>query len=207
MTDHRIADLLETAAARAVPLVRATPDEALGTPTPCAEYDVHGLLNHLFRVVENFTLLAARQPADFAGPDPDRLAEPDWRARFGTEAGRLVGAWAEPGAEEGTAGAMALPARTVAAMALLDLTVHAWDLARATGRPFEPDAEVVTGLAGEVVEMAPTAREMGFFGPEVHLPEAEGGSAAATPFERLLALTGRDPSAKLSHGLSGGAPG
>ncbi|MEV6332148.1 TIGR03086 family metal-binding protein [Streptomyces sp. NPDC051909] len=188
-----VADLLGIAAAHAVPMVRGTADEVLDAPTPCAEYDVRGLLDHLFRVVENFTLLAAKQPSDFAGPDPQRLAEPDWRARFGTETGKLVAAWAAPGAEEGTTGAMDLPARTVGTMVLLDLTVHIWDLARATGRPFEPDTRVVAELAGEVARMAPTARKMGVFGPEVRLPEDGSSPTAPTPFERLLALTGRDP--------------
>ncbi|WP_348772298.1 hypothetical protein [Streptomyces sp. SS52] len=56
----------------------------------------------------------------------------DWRAAFAREADALVAAWAAPGAEEGTTGQMEMPARTVAHMALLDLTVHAWDLAVAT---------------------------------------------------------------------------
>ncbi|MEV5974226.1 TIGR03086 family metal-binding protein [Streptomyces sp. NPDC051921] len=185
---HRIADLLDTAAARAVPLVRDTPDDGLGAPTPCAAYDVRGLLNHLTHVIVNFQLLAAKQPSDFTG-EPDYLAGPDWRARFEDETAKLVAAWAEPGAEEGTTGAMDLPARTVAAMVLLDLTVHAWDLARATGRPFEPDPVVVAELTGEVERMAPTARTMGVFGEAVELP------VDAPAFERLLAMTGRDPRA------------
>lgn len=72
-------------------------------------------------------------------------------------------------------------------MVLLDLTVHAWDLARATGRSFEPDPAVVAGLAEEVERMAPMARQAGVFGEAVEPP------ADATAFERLLATTGRDP--------------
>ncbi|MFI8966742.1 TIGR03086 family metal-binding protein [Streptomyces sp. NPDC053493] len=183
---RRLADLLGIAAAYAVPLVRDTTDDRLDAPTPCADYDVRGLLNHLFHVVVNFQLLAARQQPDFS-VTPDYLAEPDWRARFEKETARLVAAWAEPGADEGTAGAMNLPARTVGAMVLLDLTVHAWDLARATGRAFEPDPVVVAELAGEVAGMAPMARKMNVFGEAVELP------ADAPAFARLLAATGRDP--------------
>ncbi|MFJ9581742.1 TIGR03086 family metal-binding protein [Streptomyces sp. NPDC101191] len=185
---YRIADLLANAAVRAVPLVRDTADDDLGAPTPCADYDVRGLLNHLTHVIVNFQLLAAKQPSDFSGR-PDYLADPDWRARFEKETAQLVAAWAEPGADEGTTGAMDMPARTVASMVLLDLTVHAWDLARATGRTFAPDPVVVTELAGEVERMAPMARTMGVFGEPVELP------ADAPAFERLLAVTGRDPRA------------
>ncbi|MFB7518186.1 TIGR03086 family metal-binding protein [Streptomyces sp. NPDC056144] len=184
----RIADLLHTAAAQAAPLVGGIDDASLDAPTPCSEYDVRALLNHLFAVVVNFQALAAKQPADFS-EIPDRVAEADWRDRFAAEAGKLVAAWAEPGADEGTSGAMGLPARTVGSMVLLDLTVHAWDLARATGQAFEPDPAVVDGLVGEVEKMAPMAREMSVFGDAVELP----GSASV--FERLLATTGRDPHA------------
>ncbi|MFF8809761.1 TIGR03086 family metal-binding protein [Streptomyces omiyaensis] len=179
-------DLLRAAADRAVPLIAGTGEESLDAPTPCAEYDVRALLNHLFAVVVNFQALAAKEAADFS-TTPDRLAEPGWREGFAVETGRLVEAWAAPGAEEGTSGAMGLPARTVGAMALLDLTVHAWDLARATGRAFEPAPEVVAGLVDEVERMAPMARRMNVFGEAVEPP------AGAGAFERLLATTGRDP--------------
>ncbi|MEU8881914.1 TIGR03086 family metal-binding protein [Streptomyces hydrogenans] len=185
-SEARVSDLLRAAAERAVPLVEGTADDSLGMPTPCAEYDVRALLNHLYAVVVNFQALAAKEPADFS-EIPDRTAAPGWREGFAVETGRLVEAWAAPGAEEGTSGAMGLPARTVGAMVLLDLTVHAWDLARATGREFEPAPEVVAGLADEVERMAPMARKMNVFGDAVDLPDG------ATGFERLLATTGRDP--------------
>ncbi|MFE5795338.1 TIGR03086 family metal-binding protein [Streptomyces sp. NPDC056503] len=182
----RVSDLLRAAADRAVPLVAGTDDASLGAPTPCAAYDVRALLNHLFTVVVNFQALAAKEAADFS-ETPDRLAEPGWREGFAAETGKLIEAWAAPGAEEGTSGAMGLPARRVGAMVLLDLTVHAWDLARATGREFEPAPEVVAGLVPEVEGMAPMARKMNVFGEAVDLPEG------ASDFERLLAATGRDP--------------
>ncbi|MFF9340847.1 TIGR03086 family metal-binding protein [Streptomyces sp. NPDC014773] len=187
-SESRVSELLRAAAERAVPLVEGTEDAALGMPTPCAEYDVRALLNHLYAVVVNFQALAAKGSADFS-EIPDRTAGPGWREGFAVETRRLVEAWAAPGAEEGTSGAMGLPARTVGAMVLLDLTVHAWDLARATGRGFEPAPEVVAGLAGEVERMAPMARKMGVFGDGVDLPDG------VTEFERLLAVTGRDPRA------------
>ncbi|MFE6223566.1 MULTISPECIES: TIGR03086 family metal-binding protein [unclassified Streptomyces] len=184
--DAPIGVLLRAAAERAVPLVAGTDDAALGASTPCAEYDVRDLLNHLFAVVVQFQALADKRDADFS-TTPDRLAEPGWRERFAVETGKLVEAWSAPGAEEGTSGAMGLPARTVGSMALLDLTVHAWDLARATGREFEPDPEVVAGLVEEVEGMAPMARKANVFGDAVEPP------AGASVFERLLATTGRDP--------------
>ncbi|MEV4786194.1 TIGR03086 family metal-binding protein [Streptomyces tuirus] len=185
---HGIGELLARARERAVPVVRGIPDAALAAPTPCAEYDVRALVDHLFQVIVQFQRLAAKEASDFGETAGVVAEDPGWRERFAREADRLVAAWSAPGAEEGTTGAMDMPARLVGSMALLDLTVHVWDLARATGQDFPgADEAVVAELAGAVDELAPTARKMGVFGEPV--PEGEGASA----FERLLARTGRDP--------------
>ncbi|MFI7410898.1 TIGR03086 family metal-binding protein [Streptomyces sp. NPDC049627] len=185
---YGIGELLGMARERAVPVVRGVPDEALAAPTPCVEYDVKALVNHLFQVIVQFQKLAVKEASDF-GETPDRVAEgSEWRERLVAEADRLVAAWSAPGAEDGRTGGMNMPARLVGSMALLDLTVHVWDLARATGQDYPgADEAVVAELAGAVDELAPTARKMGVFGDAV--PVAEGASA----FERLLAQTGRDP--------------
>ncbi|NEB89437.1 TIGR03086 family protein [Streptomyces anulatus] len=180
-----IGELLESAADRALPVVRGIDDGQLGGGTPCAEYDVRALVNHLFQVVVNFQALAAREEVDF-DQVPEFVAG-DWRGRFGDETARLVEAWSVPGVEEGTTGRMGLPARTVGLMVLGDLTVHAWDLARATGADFVPEESVVDELGPGLAAMAPQAREMKVFGEP--FPVGEGASA----FERVLAVTGRDP--------------
>uniref|UniRef100_A0AAU2VUJ0 TIGR03086 family metal-binding protein n=1 Tax=Streptomyces sp. NBC_00008 TaxID=2903610 RepID=A0AAU2VUJ0_9ACTN len=188
----KISELLDAAAAGALPVVRGIDDSRLGGPTPCAEYDVRALVSHLSQVVVNFTALAAREEAEF-GEMPDAVTG-DWRSRFGERTAALVDAWARPGAEDGTTGAMGFPARTVGHMVLGDLTVHAWDLARATGQEFVPDADVVDELAPAMAAMAPKAREAKVFGEPFPLPEG------ASPFARVLALTGRDPDWRPARG-------
>ncbi|WP_171908308.1 maleylpyruvate isomerase N-terminal domain-containing protein, partial [Streptomyces niveus] len=61
----KISTLLETAAADALPVLRGVRDDQLALPTPCAEYDVRGLLDHLFQVITNFQVLAAKGESDF----------------------------------------------------------------------------------------------------------------------------------------------
>ncbi|MEU4684792.1 TIGR03086 family metal-binding protein [Streptomyces xinghaiensis] len=184
----KISELLEAAARQAVPVVRGIRDDQLGAPTPCPDYTVRDLLNHLLHVVIGFQALAARKEADFA-TTPDHLARTGdgWRDAFAEETARLAAAWAVPGAEEGRTGAMDLPARTVGHMILLDLTAHPWDLARATGQEFTPDPDCVRELAAPVAEMVPMGRRYGAFGEPVPVPDG------ASEFERLLALIGRDP--------------
>ncbi|MFF0141963.1 TIGR03086 family metal-binding protein [Streptomyces sp. NPDC005227] len=194
--NNSLGELLDISVARAVPVVVALTDADLDRPTPCAEYDVKGLLNHLLHVVVEFQKLAAKEESDFT-KTPDRVGSgSDWRERFATEARALAAAWSRPGAEDGLTGAMNMPARLVGSMALLDVTVHAWDLAQATGQQYPDDADltlVVAHLDLTVAELGETARSMGMFGTALDVP------ADAPPLVRLIAATGRDPYATARH--------
>ncbi|WP_341718507.1 TIGR03086 family metal-binding protein [Micromonospora sp. FIMYZ51] len=178
-------DLLAAATPRTVSVVQAITDDQLDLPTPCREYAVRDLLNHLYAVVVNFQALAARKPVNWADK-PDYLAE-GWRDRFGVQARQLVEAWSDPASEEGVSPGMGLPQSVVGGMALLDLTVHGWDLAVATGQQYEPAPEVLPALHELTGQLGPQARQMGVFAEPVAV------DAALPDLPRLLALTGRDP--------------
>ncbi len=179
----KLSVLLDRARDHVLPVIANISDDDLSKPTPCADYDVSALLDHLLHVVVEFQKLAVKHDADFSHT-PNY---PDWRAQFPAETRKLVEAWGQPGADEGIAGNMQMPAQTVGGLALLDLTIHAWDLAQATGRSFEPDTEVFDEVSNLVEQMGPTAIEWNVFKPPVEAP------ANASPMEQLLARTGRDP--------------
>jgi uncharacterized protein (TIGR03086 family) len=83
-------------------------------------------------------------------------------------------------------GGAAMPAAAIGSMMTAEFAVHAWDLARATGRSLDvPDGLGAVVLDG-VLAMAPSGREGGWFGPEVTV------RADAPAFERALAASGRD---------------
>ncbi|MDG4857290.1 TIGR03086 family metal-binding protein [Streptomyces sp. T-3] len=184
----KISELLDIAGTQAAAVLRGITDDRLKDATPCAEYDVRGLVNHLFHVVVHFQLVGARKPYDKFDDSVDHVGKgPDWRERFAVETRQLVEVWSAPGADEGTAGSLNMPARTVMHMVLGDLTVHAWDLARATGQEYAVDPEVLEEVGPAVAEIAPQARQAGVFGEPVDVPESTTG------LDRVLAVTGRDP--------------
>jgi uncharacterized protein (TIGR03086 family) len=78
------------------------------------------------------------------------------------------------------------PARQYIVEMTADLTVHAWDLARATGGDTELDGELVTA-ALVFAETLPEDGVPGLFDPPLEIP------ATATPQQRLLARYGRKP--------------
>lgn len=182
-------DLLAVAAPRTVDVVRGVADDQLDLPTPCRDYVVRDLLNHLFEVVVNFQDLAEKRPVEWA-EKPDHLDD-GWRDRFAVETDRLVAAWSDSSTLEGVSPGMGLPQTVVGGMALLDLIVHGWDLAVATGQPYRPAPEAVAELHALVEQLGPTARKMGVFADP---PQPPTPTKTRTPdLDRLLTQTGRTP--------------
>ena len=179
-----ISDLMAAAAEHTVPVVRGIRDDQLGDATPCTEFQVRDLLNHLFQVVVRMQAAAQREELDFSST-PDSLTD-GWRDRFAAETQKLIAAWADPAALEGNSPGMGLPQPMVGNLALADLTIHGWDLATATEQSYQPSDEAVRALLPFMEQMAPTGRKMGAFRPDV-----VEVSDDADDFDRLLAFSGR----------------
>ncbi|HUR07211.1 MAG TPA: TIGR03086 family metal-binding protein [Nonomuraea sp.] len=173
-----IMPLMTRATERTSGLVRAVRQDQFELPTPCAKFDVKELVHHLEWVAELFESLGRKGPwveqGPYVGDFPERVE--------GT-----LAAWSRREAWDGTSPDMGLPMTTLAHMYLVDMVVHGWDLARATGQPYEPEPEAVSralDFTGQMVEMG---RQRGAFGPPVAVP------GDAPNFDRLLGVIGRDP--------------
>jgi uncharacterized protein (TIGR03086 family) len=178
-------------AAEVARVVAAVRDDQLTDPTPCAGTPVAGLLDHLVGLTLAFRLAADRQPQP-AAPSAAAAALPaDWRDRLPRQLDELVTAWRDPAAWVGDAeaGGVTMPAPEMAVVALDELVVHGWDLAVATGQPYRADEAGVRACLGFVSQVSGEGQEAppGLFGPPVPVP------AGASPLDRLLGLTGRDP--------------
>jgi uncharacterized protein (TIGR03086 family) len=183
-------DLLP-AALRVADLVVDVPEDALGDPTPCADYTVADLLDHIGGFVLGFTEAAEKSGDPNAGVPPPgdagHLAD-DWRHRIPVQLGHLGEAWQDPDAWTGmtSAAGIAMPGEVAGVVALEELIVHGWDLARATRQAFSAeDAELDTVL-GFFASFPDEAREPGFGLP---MPVDDG----ATGLDRVVAQSGRDP--------------
>ena len=88
------------------------------------------------------------------------------------------------------AGGVVLPAEQTGMVALDEIVLHGWDLARATGQPFTCDpASTQAVLAFTEMSTQPefAANREGLFGPVVDVPQD------APAFDRALGFAGRDP--------------
>ncbi|HEV2808803.1 MAG TPA: TIGR03086 family metal-binding protein, partial [Acidimicrobiales bacterium] len=114
------AQFLARAAAPLVEIIRNIHSDQLAAPTPCAQYDVRKLVNHLLFWGPSLEA-AARKEAKFppaeAEADVD-LTKGDWAAALEAHVDRTVAAWSDPGAWEGIThmGGVELPASLVGGM-------------------------------------------------------------------------------------------
>ena len=186
---------LEPAARRLADLVGGVPDELLDASTPCPAYTLGDLLDHIGGAALAFTGAAVKDLGDATsqGPsgDASRLSD-DWRTRIPRDLGALADAWRDPAAWTGMtkAGGVELPGEVAGLVALDELVVHGWDVARATGQAYDCDApslEAVQAFVSQFSEPGQEEMRAGLFGPVVEVAED------APLLERVIGLTGRDP--------------
>lgn len=173
-------------------IVHAIAPDQLRAVTPCTEYDVRGLLNHLLFWAPSLEAAARKEfvPPPAQSESEVVLADGDWARAVDLQLDRSVAAWSRPAAWEGIThmgSPRELPAGMVGGMVLSELVVHGWDLARATGQHAEWDPELLVFVHDEVAKTAEQGREMGVYGPAVEVTDE------APTLDRVLGLTGRDP--------------
>jgi uncharacterized protein (TIGR03086 family) len=162
----------------------------LGRPSPCAEYTVGEVGEH---VVRSMVLLAsvagapvAGAPvagAPVAGPASGSLEE-----RVTVTAGAALAGWGRRGLGGSVAvGRSTLPASLAVEIIPLELLVHGWDMARATGSCIDVTPEIAGYVLGRARSLITPDKRGRSFAAEVPT------GPSATPLERLIAFTGREP--------------
>ncbi len=183
--------LLAVLADLATVVGQITPGQ-LHDPTPCSEYDVAQLRDHVTGWLTTF----AGGFADPGGQAPraglDGYQTPADPAAEVRAAASTMGEALRAGAAQRPLklGDNAMPGEMALSMILWEYQMHGWDLARATGQRWSPP----TAAAEESLGFAPAMLTPDYqgegkaFAPRVSVPDT------APPLERLLGLSGRDPS-------------
>ncbi|WP_040784188.1 TIGR03086 family metal-binding protein [Nocardia pneumoniae] len=181
----------EPAATALETVVAGITEDQLTLPTPCADTTVRSLLVHVVDLTEAFRQAATKEAVGRSvapSTSPDRSLVPDWQSRIPAQLKALVSAWREPAAWDGVteAGGVTMPAPAMAMVALDELVIHGWDLAKATGQEPRYDPADLAALV-EFLADTPPEGTPGLFGPIVPVP------ADAPVLHRVVGLTGRDP--------------
>jgi uncharacterized protein (TIGR03086 family) len=148
--------------------------------TPCDDWKMRDLLNHMLATQDFFLGSARGEQAAPPGPNPPELLSDDPHRDFQNKSAEVVDTFSQDGVIEKTGPSIGI--------AFADMLLHGWDVAKATGQ----DTQMPEGLAQAAYDTIhgrfTDEQRKGVFKPEVPV------GADVTPQQRLLAYTGRDPS-------------
>ena len=183
-TSDALADL-QRAIAQTGRIVAAVRLDQAALPTPCEQWRVRDLVDHLISGLAVFRRMALGEPrGEFRG----QLSGDDWAAQYDAHSAKLLDAWREL-ERSGRP-----PTETLLGLTTMDVVIHGWDLAQATGQRPEFDEP----LGAHVLSFA-----QGFVRPEgrAETREKVGGSVPLGPaipvpddspvYTRLAAFLGR----------------
>jgi uncharacterized protein (TIGR03086 family) len=173
-----LTDLFERSTEWTASKIPASLDQ-LEAPTPCEEWDVRALLNHLVDSQRYFTEAVDDPKATLPHPTPPDVIGDDPVKRYAEASEATLRAYAEPGVVERTGPSLAI--------AFTDQLVHGWDLAKATGQDTTMPDDLARAAFEAINGKMPDDQRHGMFKAARSVPD--GASAQ----ERLLGYAGRQP--------------
>ena len=180
-------ELLPEACSAIRHVVSAAADVAPQTPSP-SHGDVQGLTRHFVGTTGAF-VRAGSGALDRSDPWGSNVTVTDWAAELSANLEAIPSAWAHADSWAGTVatGSGEMPAQAIGEMALIEIVLHGWDLARATGQQLEVSDALAAEVLRAVSETAEQGRQFEAYGTEVEI------AADASDLDRALGLSGRDP--------------
>ena len=160
--------------------------DQLHASTPCEDYDVHGLLHHVISGNRGVApLVEGKTIADVGDAIDSKTYGPD---DYDASAKEADAAFSGPGAMQKPVAVSygPVPAEVYAGHRFIDVLIHGWDLAKATGQSTALDPQLVDACWEVITPQMDLLRGSGMFGSE--LPVADDADAQT----KLLAVLGRE---------------
>ncbi|WP_425828264.1 TIGR03086 family metal-binding protein [Streptomyces fractus] len=164
--------------------------DRLDAASGCGDWDVRTLVNHWVAYTWHgmrHRALRTQLPEELTARD--FTADADWATTCAADLDQGIAAWSEPAAWEGEIdlGFAKQPAAEVAALLWIELVLHGWDVAHATGQEFRVSDGAAALLLQVVEANAELYRQYEGFDAPVDVPDD------ASVYAKALALSGRDP--------------
>jgi uncharacterized protein (TIGR03086 family) len=187
MTD--IAQLHRRALDETQPIVAGVAGDQMSEATPCEGWDVRALMNHLVAGNLWAAELGAGATIDEVGTrlDGDLLGDDPLEA-YEASATLAAAIFEAPGALEKPCAVSygPVPGSVYAGHRFIDVLIHGWDLATATGQDTNLDPELAEAAYELLLAEADLVRASGMFGQDLAVPDD------ASLQTRMLAFIGRE---------------
>jgi len=139
------------------------PTDRFTEPTPCADWDVRGLLGHLLATVDRVRAVAEGRDPNVEPVVVTDVDDDGWIAAWDAAVAKALAAWADDDLLDrsvsvpwGTA-----PGRVAVWGYLNEALVHGWDLAVATGLDPEADPALAEGALAVMTQLLPAGQRGG----------------------------------------------
>ncbi len=204
-TDPRF--FFATAVALGGATIAAVTPAQLTDPTPCDSFEVRTLIGHLVAVLQRVANVGSGGSVHDTPEVVVGVADDGWLVAWNDAAHDVQRVWADD-AKLGATFTLPwaqLPGAGLLAMYTNEVTVHTWDLAKATGQRPQWNDEAIAFAWGamqhalpatgreEEFEAARSAMPEGFRDWEAPFAEAVPVDDHASPIDRLVAWSGRLP--------------
>ena len=172
-------------------IIAAVEPDRLGHSTPCTDWNVRDLLGHLVGVARRISAVGRDEPAMSVPLVVDGIPDADWAAAWAGAVESARDVWAD----DQLLGRIVhppfgdMPGAVALDIYIMELSVHAWDLATAVGaQPEWDDAIIGAALAGARASLPAAGR-----GDDLPFDDAATTADDAPLIEQLVAYFGRRP--------------
>jgi uncharacterized protein (TIGR03086 family) len=184
--------VLKPACGQMIELLAGVADTPLSSPSPCADFTVGELIDHVDHVSRLFTALALHDAEGLRDPSTGPIRAHDdtnWCESVGLHMRRLGSAWDDPEAWQGKGNLPGsnLSNETWGKITLTEIVVHGWDIAKATGQPFDLPETTLRTCLNHVANFVPNAPNPALWKHPLCV------SSDARLIDRIVAITGRIP--------------
>jgi uncharacterized protein (TIGR03086 family) len=175
-----------------VEMLAGVTTDQLTNASPCPEYTVGDLVDHVDQTARLFAAVAHQDGVGEGGTDTGPVVVhlgPEWRERVGRHVHALGRAWDDPAAWAGSTNlaGLELSNQLWGKIALTEVVVHGWDIATATDQPFDLPESTLEACLDHVAIFVPNAPVPELWGPPVEV------APGASLLDRIVAITGRAP--------------
>ncbi|WP_328951170.1 TIGR03086 family metal-binding protein [Streptomyces sp. NBC_00184] len=183
---------LGPAARQIAGMLDAIDDARLSGPTPCPDVTVGAMLAHVEGLAVAFRDAARKElgaTTDTAPSVESGVLDGGWRSTLPAALDDMVAAWRAPDAWQGMtrAGSVDLPGEVAGMVALNELVLHGWDLARSTGQSYGAEEAHLRNTLALLADVGDNPPPGSPFGPPVPVPDD------APLLDRAVARSGRRP--------------
>jgi uncharacterized protein (TIGR03086 family) len=168
-------------------IVAGIQDGQLHDATPCTDFDVAALLTHIISGNHWVAPLVEGKTIEDVG---NALDGEFTRDQYDASAAEADAAFSVPGAMQRPVAVSygPVPAEVYAGHRFIDVLIHGWDLAVATGQDATLDPALVAACFDVINPQLDLLKSSGMFGSEISVPDD------ADPQTKLLAILGRSSS-------------